>query len=79
MVRRSEIAFFSHCWDLPPDQVRWLKLHTRKEEYADGETNITVGLEDQRLRLNILVETQTGTSGLTQTRRWPLLKSKQSS
>lgn len=20
-VRRKEIAFFSHCWDLPPDQV----------------------------------------------------------
>lgn len=24
VVRRREIAFFSHCWDLPPDQVRWL-------------------------------------------------------
>lgn len=21
VVRRKEIAFFSHCWDLPPDQV----------------------------------------------------------
>lgn len=23
VVRRSEIAFFSHCWDLPRDQVGW--------------------------------------------------------
>lgn len=23
VVRRTEIAFFSHCWDLPPEQV-WL-------------------------------------------------------
>lgn len=22
VVRRKEIAFFSHCWDLPPDKVR---------------------------------------------------------
>lgn len=23
VVRRKEIAFFSHCWDLPPDKVRY--------------------------------------------------------